>query len=62
MSWKPEVDEISERKRLAREMGGEESVARQHSYGKFTIRERIEAVLDAGSFKEHGPQAGFGER
>ena len=62
MSWKPEVDEIAERKRLAKAMGGEESVARQHSYGKRTIRERIDALLDAGSFKEHGPQAGFGER
>ena len=61
MSWKPEVDEISKRKELAKEHGGAEAVERQHSYGKLTIRERIDALADDATFHEEGPQAGFAE-
>jgi len=32
--------------------GGEARIARQHERGKWTARERIEALLDAGSFME----------
>jgi acetyl-CoA carboxylase carboxyltransferase component len=34
--------------------GGEKAVAKQHSLGKYTARERIEKFLDAGSFHETG--------
>ena len=61
MSWKPEVDGIEERRRRAAELGGPESVAKQHELGRLTIRERIEALSDAGSFREHGPIAGESE-
>jgi acetyl-CoA carboxylase carboxyltransferase component len=54
MSWKPEVEEIERRRALAREMGGEERVARQHARGKLTARERVERLLDPGSFEEIG--------
>ena len=54
MSWKPEVEEIERRRALAREMGGEERVARQHERGKLTARERVERLLDPGSFEEIG--------
>ncbi|MEN3353315.1 MAG: hypothetical protein V7640_1473, partial [Betaproteobacteria bacterium] len=50
MSWKPEVDELKERQRLAQQMGGPERVRRQHEGGKLTVRERIEQFLDPGSF------------
>ncbi len=36
----------------ARIGGGEERVARQHEAGKLTARERIESLLDPGSFQE----------
>ncbi len=36
----------------ARRGGGEERVAKQHADGKLTARERIEALLDPGSFQE----------
>ena len=58
MSWKPEVEAIQERRRLAAEHGGAEAVARQHERGRLTIRERIAALADAGSFRERGPIAG----
>ena len=62
MSWKPEVDEIEERRRLALDMGGAEAVTRQHQNGRLTVRARIESLVDPGSFHEQGPQAGSSER
>ena len=61
MSWKPESDQIAERRRLALELGGREAVGKQHSRGRLTIRERIERLSDPGSFREEGPQAGHAE-
>ncbi len=60
MSWEPELEELRRRETLARAMGGEERVARQHAAGKGTVRERIERLLDAGSFHETGALAGVG--
>ncbi len=61
MSWKKEVDEITRRRKLAEDMGGPESVARHHNAGKLTVRERIENLLDEGSFKELGVLTGAGQ-
>ncbi len=61
MSWKPEIEELRRREELARELGGAEKVARQHHFGKLTIRERIDALIDRGSFREIGALAGVGE-
>ncbi len=61
MSWKPEVDAIEERRRRAAGLGGPEAVARQHELGRLTIRERIDALVDPDSFREHGPIAGHSE-
>ena len=47
MSWEPELDELARRTELARRMGGEEKVARHRAQGKLTVRERIDALLDA---------------
>ena len=58
MVWQPEIDELERRTRLAHEMGGKEKVARQHEFGNLTIRERIDAIADPGSFHEIGVLAG----
>ena len=58
MSWKAEIEEIHYRRRLAEQCGGPDAVARHHADGKLTIRERINAVLDPGSFQEVGKLAG----
>ena len=58
--WQPEVGEIATRMELANEMGGLERVQRQHDNGKLTIRERIDAVLDTGTFHEIGGLTGAG--
>ena len=54
MSWKPEIDEIERRKRLAAQMGGEERVARHVAAGRLPVRERVAGLLDADSFREIG--------
>jgi acetyl-CoA carboxylase carboxyltransferase component len=41
-------------------MGGEEGIARQHKRGKLTVRERIAALADPGSFREWNVLAGTG--
>jgi acetyl-CoA carboxylase carboxyltransferase component len=61
MSWKPEVDEIERRKQFAYALGGEEAVRRQHEAGRLTARERIERLVDPGSWFEIGALAGKGE-
>ncbi len=58
MTWKKEIEELKHRKSLSFEMGGAEKVARQHHFGKLTIRERIGKIADAGSFHEIGTLAG----
>jgi acetyl-CoA carboxylase carboxyltransferase component len=60
MSWKPEVEELLRRRALARELGGPERVQRQHDEGKLTIRERIDRLVDPGSFQEIGRLTGTG--
>lgn len=62
MSWEREVHEMEQRRAEALEQGGAEAVAKQHAQGRLTVRERIDGLLDPGSFREHGRQAGYGER
>ena len=58
MSWQDEIDEIRRREELAKAMGGEERIQRQHDNGRLTVRERIDALTDPGSFHEIGALAG----
>ena len=46
--------ELKERKEKVLELGGKESVERQKKRGKLTARERIELLLDKGTFREIG--------
>ena len=58
MVWQREVDEINHRRQLTHQGGDPERIARQHAQGKLTIRERIAALTDPGSFHELGGPAG----
>jgi acetyl-CoA/propionyl-CoA carboxylase carboxyl transferase subunit len=49
------IEELRERKREARLGGGEERIQRQHDKGKLTARERIEYLVDDGTFQEIDP-------
>ena len=46
------LDELARRERLAVEGGGPERRARQHEQGKLSARERIDLLLDEGTFEE----------
>lgn len=54
MSWEKEVLELEARRREAQAQGGADGIAKQHRRGRLTIRERIDALLDPGSFAEFG--------
>ncbi|HSV36128.1 MAG TPA: carboxyl transferase domain-containing protein, partial [Ramlibacter sp.] len=48
-----DILELLEKKRgAARLGGGEKRIAAQHSKGKLTARERLELLLDEGTFEE----------
>lgn len=62
MSWRKQVEDIERKRALARQLGGEDAVRRQHDKGHLTVRERIDTLLDQGSFQEIGSGAGAAER
>ena len=62
-TWAPLMENVAAIQRLARERlqpGSQDpGVVRQRSRGKLTCRERIDLLLDAGSFQEIGSLTGF---
>jgi len=52
MSMRERLRELEERSRAAERGGGEERLARQHQRGKLSARERLDLLLDPGSFCE----------
>lgn len=48
------VEELQRRRRDALAMGGQERVARHHDSGRLTVRERIDGLVDEGSWFEFG--------
>ena len=56
--WGPLLSVLEENTRAAREMGGPEKLEKRRANGALNARERIEALLDPGSFREIGTLAG----
>jgi acetyl-CoA carboxylase carboxyltransferase component len=56
--WTPELAELETRRAIVRAMGGEARVKRQHDDGRLVIRERIQLLVDEGSFREIGDITG----
>ncbi len=48
----PKIDNLRQIKARAHEGGGQDRIAKQRAQGKMTARERIEVLLDRGSFHE----------
>jgi len=48
------TEQLAVKKDQYRGMGGPDKIARQHSLGKLTVRERVARLFDAGSFVEYG--------
>ncbi len=56
--WAPALDDLAGRRAAARAMGGPERLARHHAAGKLDARARVDALLDAGTFRELGTLVG----
>ena len=52
--WKPLVEDLQARRDQAYGMGGPERIERQRSLNKWPVRERIDTLLDPGTFVEYG--------
>ncbi|HVN16173.1 MAG TPA: acyl-CoA carboxylase subunit beta [Anaerolineales bacterium] len=52
MNKNPRMIELEERKAKSRLGGGEERIETQHKKGRLTARERLDLLLDKGSFRE----------
>src|SRR5438132_895482 len=48
--WKPLVEDLNVRRDRAFAMGGPERVERQRAMGKLPVRERLDLLLDPGTF------------
>ena len=65
--WGPLVGDLAARRERALEMGGADRVVRQRELGKLTVRERLDLLLDPGTWVEYSlladhMDAGIGDR
>ena len=51
------IDELRKRRKAALSPGGKDAAGKQHERGKLTARERVELLMDRGSFVETDPLA-----
>ena len=51
------IDELRKRRKAALTPGGRDAAAKQHERGKLTARERVQLLMDKGSFVETDPFA-----
>jgi acetyl-CoA carboxylase carboxyltransferase component len=51
------LGELERRRAAARAMGGPDRIERQHASGRLTVRERIDLLVDAGSWLQLGLHA-----
>jgi acetyl-CoA carboxylase carboxyltransferase component len=56
--WQPEIEELHWRREQARQMGGAEALEKFRQRGLLNARQRIDAMLDDGTFHEYGILAG----
>lgn len=56
-SWAEALAELDHDRRAGHAMGGPDAIAKLHQRGKLTPRQRIERLIDAGSFRELGELA-----
>ena len=56
--WKEEYEELYRRRKMAQAMGGEQALLKHKERGRLNARERMDALLDPGTFREMGRLAG----
>ena len=52
MGFEDKIKELLDKRELAKLGGGQKRIDAQHAKGKLTARERIDLLLDEGSFEE----------
>jgi acetyl-CoA carboxylase carboxyltransferase component len=52
MTSNPKIDQLREMREKSKQGGGEARIEAQHDKGKMTARERLDVLLDPGSFRE----------
>jgi acetyl-CoA carboxylase carboxyltransferase component len=52
--YSAKISELEARREKNLAMGGKEKIAKQHSRGKLTVRERLDLLFDKGTFVEFG--------
>jgi acetyl-CoA carboxylase carboxyltransferase component len=52
--WAKLIEEVDQRRTYAYQGGGSSRIAREHKAGRLTVRERIELLVDEGTFVEYG--------
>src|SRR3712207_1867706 len=67
MAIETDLEELARQRAWAVAMGGPERIARQHARGRLTARERIDTLMDPGTFFEvgmltHAPEAEWADR
>jgi len=61
MTWQKELDDLALKRELGRRMGGAEGIARQRAQRRLTVRERVDLLVDPGSFQEQFSSMGDAE-
>ncbi len=56
--WQATLDDLERRRAASRAMGGPDRLARHRAKGKLDARERIDVLVDQGSFREFGTLVG----
>ena len=54
--WQDSISQLNQRRENVAAAGGTDRIAKQHSSGKLTARERMEALFDDGTFVEINDQ------
>lgn len=56
--WNETLDDLDRRRERSRGMGGAERLAKHHDKGKLDARDRVQRLLDPGTFRELGTLVG----
>ncbi len=53
MPFEKQMEELERRRQKALMMGGEKKIRKQHDEGKYTVRERIDKLIDPRQTRDH---------
>ena len=54
MTIEEKIAELKDKREQLKEGGGKDRIEKQHKSGKLTARERVDRLVDSGSFRKSG--------